>query len=169
MTPLLVHPAAAISKRLLAPNAPRSLTSVLSLTGYIAVPLLIAHYVVNRSYPTDPIPPIAEVGPSELDYEFVKVFLKTMPWAGWIGYGGLTVTIAWHAIEGLRIVWNVRFREVVGRWTLDAYARAAMASAAALPVLSGLYIMSREPVFAFAGVASRYRAVLAKAWFIPRF
>lgn len=169
LAPLTLHPIAAITKRLLGPNAPRKVTSTLSLTGYVIVPLLVAHFFVHRVFPTDPAMPIAAVGPSELDYEFVKVSLQTLPFASWVGYAGLTFAVALHAVEGMRIIWNTRIREVLGRWTLDVYARVAVAASVALPVLSGVFIMSTEPIMAFIGLTSRYQAVLSKAFFMPKF
>lgn len=164
LAPLVLHPVSTIAKRLLSPKSARKLTSIISLTGYLIIPLLASHFLIHRYFPADPMPPIAAVGPSELDYEFVKVALRERPWMSWLGYAGLTLAVAWHAIEGERVIWNLRLRELFGRWTLGAYARAAVAITAALPVLTGVFIMSREPVVAFVGLASRYQAALSKVF-----
>lgn len=164
--PLAVHTLSSLSKRLVTPPLlRRRLTNILTVTGYAACLLFLPiHFLTHRVYPMDPSPPIYEVGPSELDYEFVKVSLQTWPGRSWFLYAGLTLCVVWHAAEGMRIVWNTFLREY-GAWKGTKRKRAIGAALAALPVLSGVFVMSREPLFAFSSLAMRFEQALTRSFF----
>ncbi|OBZ75548.1 hypothetical protein A0H81_04865 [Grifola frondosa] len=119
LAPLFIHPLSGIFKRLLAPAPARRLSSILSITGYTAVAFVSMHFLVHRTFPADPAPPIFSVGPSELDYEYVKFALSEWPWRSWLGYVGLTACIAWHATEGMKIIWNTWLRKAFGPFNND--------------------------------------------------
>jgi hypothetical protein len=44
----------------------------------------------------------------------------------------------------------------------SAQARFALAGAAVVPVLTGLVVLAREPLYAFVSMAARYRAALTQ-------
>lgn len=107
------------------------------------------------------------VGPSELDFEFVKTALHTWPWRSWVLYAGLVGCVLVHATEGASVIlarW--RGRGITrGRLGLKGKKRSVLvAGAAALPVLSGLLVMSREPLLALSSLVGRYRATLMGSW-----
>ncbi|KAI0258981.1 hypothetical protein BC834DRAFT_908806, partial [Gloeopeniophorella convolvens] len=78
--PLLIHSTSALLKHLFSPRSPRPLSSSLSATGYVvAFFFLPAHFITHRLAPADPAPPISSLGPSELDYEYVKALVE---WPG---------------------------------------------------------------------------------------
>ncbi|KAJ7577496.1 hypothetical protein C8J56DRAFT_367666 [Mycena floridula] len=51
--------------------------------------LLPIHFFTHRFSPQTLEAPILALGPSELDYEFVKFGLQQWPWRNWILYGAL--------------------------------------------------------------------------------
>ncbi|KAH7920666.1 hypothetical protein BV22DRAFT_1020802 [Leucogyrophana mollusca] len=163
LTPLAVHVASSISKRLVLPrNRPRKLSSVLSLTAYSALFIFLPiHFVTHRVNPTDPSAPIFAVGPAELDYEFVKVGLTKFPWRSWALYAGLVGCVALHAAEGLNVMRNTWFRSWAGP---SAKTRRVLAGLAVLPVLSGLFAISREPLITFSSLAGRFEAAFTRSW-----
>jgi hypothetical protein len=156
--PLLIHSTSAILKRLFSPQPPRPLSSALSVTGYAAALFLLpVHVFTHRLVPADPAPPIASLSPSELDYEYVKAALSGWPRQSTVLYATLVLGVALHAADGLGILWST--------WAPDLKApgrraRRALAGAAALPILTGLAVLAREPLFAFASTVTRYRAAL---------
>ncbi|TFY72517.1 hypothetical protein EVG20_g479 [Dentipellis fragilis] len=161
--PLTIHATASTAKRLIAPRAPRPLTSLLSLTGYAALLALAPiHFLTHRDYPALPDPPISAVGPAELDFEFIKTALQTWPVRSWLLYGLLVGTVALHAAEGGSIIWA---KWVSNKGGLSKRARRALALAGVVPVLSGLWVISSEPLMAFVSVAGRYRAALSQSIF----
>ena len=122
--------------------------------------LVPKHYLIHRVFPRDPSPPIDGFGPSQLDFEFVKFGLAQYPIRNWIVYSALAITLSVHMSEGMQIMLR---RTVKGAKTLGKRSgRRILASAIFLPVLSGLFIMSREPVMAFANTALRYQAAFEK-------
>ncbi|KAH8100262.1 hypothetical protein BXZ70DRAFT_893686 [Cristinia sonorae] len=167
LVPLAVHSLSGIAKRVVAPSPlRRRFTSLLSLTAYAAYALFLpVHFMTHRIYPSDPNPPIYEVGPSELDYELVKVSLHTWPWRSWFLYTGLTLCVAWHAAEGARVIWNTSWREYGGGWKVSTKRRVVGATLAMLPVLSGVFFISREPVYAFSTLSSRFQHALSQSFF----
>ena len=170
LTPITVHVISAIAKRLLlSPKSTsttrppvRRLSSLLSITGYAsALFFLPIHYITHRVHPTIENAPIFAVGPSELDYEFVKTGLHVWPWRSWFLYTGLIVTTSLHLADGMTIIWNTWLKDIVvfGAWK-PSYRnrRLGLAFAGiALPVLAGLYTLSCEPLMAFASTLNRYQ------------
>jgi len=169
-TPLLVHTTSAFLKRLFSPSAPRPpatrpLTSALSVTGYtVALLLLPVHFYAHRLAPSDPAPPISSLGPSELDYEYVKAALHGWPARSTALYLALVLGVALHAADGVGVLWSTWVQKKAKRLPPGRRARRALAGAAALPVLTGLAIIAREPLFAFASMAERYRVALTRSF-----
>lgn len=136
------------------------------LTGYTSLLVFVPlHYLVHRVYPASPAPPIHALGPGELDFEYVKYGLQRFPWRSWGLYVGLVAGVAWHAAAGTQIVWNTYLRGRFGAWRASLGARAAAAAAVVLPVLAGVFAVSREPLFAFASSIPRYEAAYRSSWF----
>ncbi|KAI0628783.1 hypothetical protein C8Q77DRAFT_1067486 [Trametes polyzona] len=166
VAPLFIHPLSALLKRVLAPKPARRLTSILSVTGYTAAVVLALHYFTHRIAPADPAPPIYAVGPSELDYEYVKFGLHEWPWRSWLGYLGFTACVAWHASEGMTIIWNTYLRPTLGSLPGTKKSRAIGALVGGvLPVATGMFFMWTEPLMVFASHADRYRAAFLKSPF----
>ncbi|KAH9890532.1 hypothetical protein C8Q73DRAFT_667400 [Cubamyces lactineus] len=162
LAPLMVHPLSALLKRVLAPKPARRLTSILSVTGYTVAAAVALHYFTHRIAPADPSPPIYAVGPSELDYEYVKFALQEWPWRSWLGYIGLTGCVAWHAVEGMAVIWNTWLRPHLGDLPGTKRSRTLGALVAGvLPVATGMFFMWREPLMVFASHAERFRAALS--------
>ena len=167
MTPITVHTVSAIAKRLISPKdnnrpLPRRLSSLLSITGYASILFFLPiHYLTHRLHPTIESAPIFAVGPSELDYEFVKTGLHFWPWTNWVLYTGLIVTTSLHLVDGMTIIWNTWLKDIVfGAWK-QSYRNRRLGMAItgiALPVLAGLYTLSREPLMAFTSTVNRYQA-----------
>ncbi|TFK87707.1 hypothetical protein K466DRAFT_490342 [Polyporus arcularius HHB13444] len=163
LAPLAIHPISATLKRLLAPTTARRITSILSLTGYSAAIIVALHLFTHRIAPSDPAPPIYSVGPSELDYEYVKFALHSWPWRGFVSYIGLAALVAWHAAEGMAIIWNTWARPTFGPLRQTARSRAIGAVIGILPVATGLYYMWQEPLMIFASHAARFKAAFTKS------
>src|SRR5216683_283200 len=166
-TPLLVHTTSALLKRLFStPRPPRPLTSALSATGYtVALFLLPVHLLIHRFAPADAAPPISSLGPSELDYEYVKAALHGWPARSAVLYGALVLGVALHAADGVGVLWSTWAPKLKGKMELPGRrARRALAGAAVLPVLTGLAVVAREPLFAFASTMERYRAALTQSF-----
>jgi len=164
LTPITVHAISAIAKRLLSPKKtpPRRLSNLLSITGYAsALFFLPIHYITHRVHPTIENAPIFAVGPSELDYEFVKTGLRVWPWPSWFLYTGLIISASLHLADGMTIIWNTWLKDIVfGAWKRN-YRKRRLTLAftgIALPVLAGLYTLSREPLMAFTSTVNRYQA-----------
>ncbi|KAI9437795.1 hypothetical protein BJY52DRAFT_577066 [Lactarius psammicola] len=159
--PLLIHSSSAILKRLFSPRTSRPLTSALSVTGYaIAFCILPVHFITHRLAPADPAPPISSLSPSELDYEFVKAALSGWPLRSTVLYTILVLGVALHAADGVGVIWSTRARglKLPGR-----KARRALAGIAMVPVLTGLAVLAREPLYTFASMGARYRAALTQS------
>lgn len=163
LAPLVIHPLSAMLKRLLAPKTARRITSILSVTGYSAAVFVALHFFTHRVAPSNPAPPIYAVGPSELDYEYVKFALQEWPWRSFIGYVGLTTAVAWHAVEGMSIIWNTWIRPRFGQLRQSPKSRAIGAFVGILPVVTGLCFMWQEPLMVFASHAARFKAAFAKS------
>ena len=104
--------------------------------------------------------PILGIGPAELDYEFVKTGLARFPWRSWALYAGLVTSVVVHAVEGvniLRTTW-------LGATRLSSRTRKLLAGAAALPVILGLWTLSREPLMALSSTVERYGACFTSSW-----
>ncbi|SJL04965.1 uncharacterized protein ARMOST_08336 [Armillaria ostoyae] len=169
LAPIAIHALSAFLKRVLSgpKNPPRPPSSLLTTTGYATMWLLLpVHFLVHRRLPTTPAPPILEVGPSELDYEFVKVGLQTWPWRSALLYGGLVICVSLHMADGMGIMWNAYLAQTWGRvkQSVRKYRRAGLVAGVALPVLSGLVVVAREPVLSFASTVKRFEAVFLMSW-----
>lgn len=165
IAPLAAHTASSVLKRIVTPSPTRRrVTSLLTITGYSALLFFVpVHYLTHRLYPSEPAPPIYSVGPSELDFEFVKVGLQTWPWRSWFLYIGLTTCVAWHAAAGTNIIWSTWLRPYLGTGP-SLKTRVVQSSLAIVPVLSGLYFMSREPLLAFSSLVERFQSALSMSF-----
>ena len=161
LAPLVIHPVSAILKRVLA-KAARRATSILSVTGYSAAFLVAMHFFIHRVAPSDPAPPIYSVGPSELDFEYVKYSLQEHPWSSLVGYLGLTTAVAWHAAEGMGIIWNTWLRPTFGAGQTRKQ-RTIGAFAGVLSVATGLFFIWKEPLMVFSSHAARFNAALSQS------
>ncbi|KAJ6466528.1 hypothetical protein C8R47DRAFT_1223962 [Mycena vitilis] len=166
--PLAVHSLSGIVKRGLSPtNAPpRPWTSLLAITGYVNMLFFLPiHFMAHRALPMNPAPPVHSLGPSELDFEFVKYGLATWPWRSWLLYGGLVAGAVLHAADGQRFLFNTYLGGSMGR--IKAAARKRLLAIGlgllAIPVLSGIFVMSREPLMVFASTAERFQASYAQS------
>ncbi|KAJ3570118.1 hypothetical protein NP233_g4615 [Leucocoprinus birnbaumii] len=180
--PIAAHYIAGISKRLLLaapsgnqsnsdksspklrPIAHRPLTSLLGLTGYATIFLFLPiHFFVHRDNPSLPIEPISSVGPSSLDYEYVKYGLRTWPWRSWFLYTGLVSSVALHAADGATLIWNTWFKD--GWGNLSRKTRRAIAVGGVIvPVLLGLATVAREPPMIMSFLESRYHAAYTQSF-----
>ncbi|KAH9842493.1 uncharacterized protein C8Q71DRAFT_853042 [Rhodofomes roseus] len=163
LLPLLVHPLSSLAKRLLAPRPARRATSVLSLAGYAATLLLAVHFLTHRVHPADAAPPVLALSPAELDYEYVKYALQAWPWRAWFGYVALTAAVAGHAAEGAKVVWNTWLRDMLGGWRGGPGRVAGVVAAVVVPVVSGLWVISSEPLMVFGSTAVRFHAAFTKS------
>ncbi|KZT74056.1 hypothetical protein DAEQUDRAFT_641930, partial [Daedalea quercina L-15889] len=164
LLPLLVHPLSSLAKRVLAARPARRLTSALSVSGYAAAALACAHFLTHRVYPADGAPPVLALSPAELDYEYVKYALQTWPARAWLGYVALTAAVAGHAAQGMRVVWNTWLRDLLGAWRGGKGRAAGVVAAVVVPVASGLWAISSEPLFLFSSTASRIHAAFTKSF-----
>ncbi|KAK7032799.1 hypothetical protein R3P38DRAFT_2918943 [Favolaschia claudopus] len=166
--PLAVHSLSGIAKRLLSPPKvpPRPWTSLLSLTGYANMLFFLPiHFMTHRVHPKTPAPPILALGPSELDFEFVKYGLAKFPWRSWFLYGGLVVCAVLHFVDGDRLLFNTYFGESMGRIKAASRKRLLAIGTAlvTLPVLAGTYVMSKEPLMILSTTAERIQACFSKS------
>lgn len=164
-TPLLVHTASGIAKRVCAPRTARKLSSAFALAGYASLLVFLPiHWAVHRGHPADPAPPIYALGPAELDFEYVKYGLHTWPWRSWLLYTGLVAAVSWHATEGMQIIWNTYFRGRFGGWKSSTKSHLVNVASIVVPVLLGLYFISKEPSYAFSSFIPRYEAAFRQSW-----
>ncbi|PPQ97973.1 hypothetical protein CVT26_003122 [Gymnopilus dilepis] len=169
--PITVHALSGILKRLLSPpgRPPRRFTHLLSLTGHAAFFFFLPiHYLTHRAYPTIEAPPIDAVGPAELNYEFVKTGLKGWPIRSWFLYGGLVLSVTLHLVDGMTLIWNTWLKDSMSlvfkrlqSWKRDNRPRRMLLALGciALPTLTGLYALTKEPLMTFSSIAQRYQAV----------
>lgn len=164
LTPFAIHVASGLARRFFSPTRaathPRKLTSMLSLSAYAALVFVPIHFLTHRLAPTDASPHILAVGPAELDYEFVKTGLHQFPWRSWALYAGLIGSVVVHAVEGI----NVLRTTWLGAARLSPRVRKLMAGAIALPVVLGVWTLSREPLLALSSIVERYRACFTTLW-----
>ncbi|KAI6140418.1 hypothetical protein BKA82DRAFT_487987 [Pisolithus tinctorius] len=166
----------------------RKLTSLLSISAYTALFLFVPiHVATHRLLPAEAdilAWPSTDVdldplGSSELDYEFVKTAIKTWPWRSWILYTGIVGCVLVHAAQGASVIYARYIRGRVGLRSRTSprsssgnalgLARgnrrtAALAGVAAFPVLTGLWVLSREPTLALSSVIQRYQITLMGSW-----
>ncbi|KAJ6608677.1 hypothetical protein B0H10DRAFT_2066941 [Mycena sp. CBHHK59/15] len=164
--PLAVHALSGLTKRLLSPPSapPRPWMSLLSLTGYANMLLFLpVHFATHRILPTTPAAPIHALGPSELDFEYVKYALAAWPDRSWLLYGALVACAVLHAVDGDRLLFDTYLSGGLGRlkkasrWRVLAGASAVVT----VPVLTGLLVMAREPLMVLVSTAERFRASFA--------
>jgi succinate dehydrogenase/fumarate reductase cytochrome b subunit len=127
-------------------------------TAFIFLPI---HILTHRLAPADLAPPIASLSPSELDYEYVKAALRGWPVRSKVLYAALVVGVALHAADGFGIIWStwIPNLETPGR-----RARRALACAAVIPILTGLAVLAREPLFTLVSTAAQSRAALTQSF-----
>ncbi|KIO05597.1 hypothetical protein M404DRAFT_999729 [Pisolithus tinctorius Marx 270] len=169
----------------------RKLTSLLSISAYTTLFLFVPiHVATHRLLPAEADTlawPSTDVdldplGSSELDYEFVKTAIKTWPWRSWILYTGIVGCVLVHAAQGASVIYARYIRGRCGCVGLPnrpslrsssgnalGLARgnrktAALAGVAALPVLTGPWMLSREPMLALSSVVQRYQITLMGSW-----
>ncbi|KNZ72315.1 hypothetical protein J132_04005 [Termitomyces sp. J132] len=166
--PLVAHIIAGSAKRLLSSSSktskPRSLTSLLSWTGYSTTLFFLPiHYMTHRIHPTSTLLPICAVGPSELDYEFVKTGLDIWPKTSWFLYTGLLLSVTAHFTDGAILLWNTYLRNtaVVRRSFIR---RMSIIVGFSLPILTGLFVLSKEPSMIFPSFAKRFETVFMSSW-----
>jgi len=164
LAPLIVHPLSGAARRLLSPPnrpPPRRLSSLLSCTAYAALFVFLPiHFITHRVNPMDVAAPVFAVGPSELDYEYVKLGLQTWPWRSWALYVGLVGCVALHAAEGMHVIATTRFKDALRWWKGSSrnYRIGFAIGGLVLPVLSGVFVLSREPLMALASLSQRFEA-----------
>ncbi|KAF8061679.1 hypothetical protein FPV67DRAFT_1704548 [Lyophyllum atratum] len=164
--PLAAHAIAGIAKRLISPrkSPPRPLSTLLSWTGYSAFLFFLPiHFMTHRVHPTTITSPISGVGPSELDYEFVKLGLQKWPLTSWFLYAGLVCSVGLHLADGTAVIWNTS-ADVGGPVEARFKRRAKVVLGLVLPVLTGLYFISKEPLMIFSSTARRFEAVFRSSW-----
>ncbi|KAF5386852.1 hypothetical protein D9615_001980 [Tricholomella constricta] len=171
--PLALHVLSGTTKRLLSPQKqpPRPLSTLLSWAGYSAALFFLPiHFMTHRVHPTATTAPISGVGPSELDYEFVKLGLQKWPLASWFLYTGLVCSVALHMADGTALIWSTYFRrqgrkQAGGKGGKWYNRRTKVLAGVVLPVLAGLYAVSKEPLLLFSSMARRYEAVFnSESW-----
>jgi len=119
------------------------------MSAYPLLAFLPIHVLTNRIYPSDPASPVLALSPSELDYEYVKYGLIRWPWRSIALYGGLTVYIVIHSIEGIalmsRVWFSGRSKRKWGwkRWT-TALGSCAAAGAGILSLSSESLLIPRD-------------------------
>jgi len=122
---------------------------------------LPVHFLTHRLFPMSDTFPINALGPSELDYEYVKYGLTQWPWKSWFLYFGLVVGVSCHAVEGTRMIYNTWMAggptESVRLAKKSPWRKVAMA-ALAIPVLSGVFVLSKEPMMVLSSTAKRFDA-----------
>ena len=158
-----MHPLSSVSKRVLAPRPARRLTHALSVSGYAAVALGMLHFMTHRVFPADAAPPVLALSPAELDYEYVKYALEAWPWRAWFGYVALTAAVAGHAAQGMKVIWNTWLRGSLGAWKGEKGRTVGVVVATVVPVISGLWAISSEPLMVFSSTAARFHAAFTKA------
>lgn len=131
--------------------------------------LLPIHFLANRFYPTIPQSPISSFGPSELDYEFVKLGLQRWPWRSAFLFVGLVGGVLVHASEGTALLWE---KYIVKRANSESHRegkrrtkRMGLVSVGAALVLSGVYALSREDLVPIPSLLARMDAVYTKSLF----
>lgn len=159
--PLAIHIGAATIKRSIV--GPPKKPSKLGSTGWLlATALIPVHIVLHRLNPANATPPVLSLGPSQLDYEFVKVGLAVWPIMNWTLYSTLVVSAMLHATEGVVVIFRYWGRragsadtqastgpEAKGRRqrsTRYAFVKNASASAGISTVLGGLALIATEPL-----------------------
>ncbi|KAH6919117.1 hypothetical protein BKA70DRAFT_1249319 [Coprinopsis sp. MPI-PUGE-AT-0042] len=171
LAPIGIHIWAGIFKRLIHPsplNQPRKVKSPLSITGYATAFLFFPiHFLIHRANPALEDAPIAAVGPAELDFEYVKASLHWFPVRSWLLYGGLVLFTALHTADGLgllRTTYLVKTSaEAAKEREKTRRRRWGVIAGIVVPVLTGLYFVSQEPLMTFSSTAKRYLASMEES------
>jgi hypothetical protein len=76
---------------------------------------------------------------------------------------GLAACVALHSVEGVNVIWRTWFRSRsgVGKWRW----RMASALGGALAVLSGVWVVAREPVWAVGSSVNRFETAFMESLF----
>ena len=116
--PLAIHLSSSLSKRAVLTYRTKKLPPRTShiVAGYLLIPFVLPHILIHRIIPQSSEPPISNLSPSELGFEFVAWSLHR--WPGWsaVGYMGLVGVGAWHAGVGMmKVVTWLRGRAVGAR------------------------------------------------------
>ncbi|KAN0066166.1 hypothetical protein ACQY0O_000260 [Thecaphora frezii] len=82
------------------PPAPSPRPSLHAASGYLLLPLVGHHVLLNRLLPSLSRPAIHALSPSELDYSYVSFGLASFPYASTALYTALVVAIVAHATTG---------------------------------------------------------------------
>ncbi|KAJ3996606.1 hypothetical protein F5050DRAFT_75860 [Lentinula boryana] len=154
--------------------------TTLSSSAYTALLILPIHFGIHRVLPTTPNPPVLSLGPSELDYSFVQYGLQRWPARTWAMYLVLVVAVITHAIEGSRVLMgslyqgpSVALSETQAiKKTLNNFVvsnnskiyRRLLAVALTLPILSGLYVLYKEPLYLFSDMGRRLEGAYQLSW-----
>lgn len=172
--PIVLHICAGVVKRLLSGSPrerPRPISSVLAYTGYAAATLFLPiHYLTHRSYPMSTDDLIDAIGPAELDYEFVKYGLQRWPARSWLLYGGLASCVVLHGLMGVKVIWRTWFGSTRRNGDCGQERKrfnfnpVVAASSVLVPVLVGIFRVSREPLMALSPTITRFEAVFRKLW-----
>ncbi|BEJ16877.1 hypothetical protein CspHIS471_0602780 [Cutaneotrichosporon sp. HIS471] len=98
--PLGLHLASSLVKRvLLVSRSKRFHVTTHTVLGYVLIPLVVPHLILHRLIPSTEGPPINQLSPSEMGYEFVGYACATRKWMT-AGYVVLTGVALWHGIVG---------------------------------------------------------------------
>ena len=145
----------------------RSSFSLLRISAYVVALALPIHFVTNRLDPTIPDLPIAALGPSELDYEFVKFGLQKWPWRSALLYSGLVGGTLIHSAEGAAILWEKYVSKRIGeRWEVTRMSkRRIQAAVIALLTLSGALVVWKEDLTPLSSLLSRFDATFTNSFF----
>lgn len=145
----------------------RSSFSLLRISAYVVALALPIHFVTNRLDPTIPELPIAALGPSELDYEFVKFGLQKWPWRSALLYSGLVIGTLIHSAEGAAILWEKYVSKRIGeRWEATRMSkRRIQAAVIALLTLSGALVVWKEDLTPLSSLLSRFDATYTTSFF----
>lgn len=126
--------------------------------------LLPTHYLLHRVAPASTAAPISELGPSELDYEFVKYGVQTWPGRSTLLYGGLVLCVGLHAVDGMALVWNTYMKDRITNASRNLRI-GGMVTGMAAPVMAGLFALWAEPSFVFPQMATRFESVFSTSIF----
>ncbi|KAI9452947.1 hypothetical protein BJY52DRAFT_1214368 [Lactarius psammicola] len=131
--PLFIHSSSAIIKRLFSPRVPRSLTGALSVTGYATAFFFLPVHFVTHHL-VSPDPAPVISSPSPSELDYEFVKMGR----DYLVYMGLGPEAAGTQGE-------------------------TPASVAVVPVLTGLAVFAREPLYALASLEARHRAALTQS------
>lgn len=158
--PLGLHVAASLSKRLCSPKPFERPSSLLSIAAYSSLVLIPLHALVNRIYPTLTVSPIDSLGPSELDYEFVKYGIQQWPIRSTVFYALLTGFALMHMVEGAGVIYKRWVSPMHGPWSKrSTRTRRLLGMTGAVAALSGVLTSAAEPIVGLTSVLHRYRVV----------